>query len=136
MRSLNNELRELDLFSGVSRAQLAQISQHLTRLTLPAGRVLVHEGAVGDEFLILVEGRAEVSRDGRVIATLGRGDLVGELALLHEHGRGRRNATVTAVTDVAFYVGSRSGFRSMISAAPSVAEKVHLTATARTPIAA
>ena len=42
------------------------------------------------------------------IATIGRGDLVGEMALLQPPGSGRRNATVTAVTDAQIYAGSAS----------------------------
>ena len=49
---------------------------------------------------------AEVTQGGRSIATIGRGDLVGEMALLQPHGSGRRNATVTAVTDAEIYAGS------------------------------
>jgi CRP/FNR family cyclic AMP-dependent transcriptional regulator len=137
MRLFRDELRELDLFSQASRSELTVIARQLTRLEVEAGRVLVTEGTVGREFMILVEGEAEVSQGGRKIATLGPGDLVGEMALLHEQGRGRRNATVTAVTDVVIYAGSPSEFRQIIEAAPSVAEKVRQTVESRMmPVAA
>ncbi len=131
MHLIRDDLRELPLFAGASRSQLAVIRRHLTQLRVPAGKVLVHEDARGDEFMILVEGEAVVTQGGRLIATLGRGDLVGEMALLQERGRGRRNATVTALTDVVLYAGSRNEFRRILEAAPSVAEKVHQTAAAR-----
>jgi CRP/FNR family cyclic AMP-dependent transcriptional regulator len=137
MRLFRDELRELDLFSQASRSELTVIARQLTRLEVEAGRVLVTEGTVGREFMILVEGEAEVSQGGGKIATLGPGDLVGEMALLHEQGRGRRNATVTAVTDVVIYAGSPSEFRQIIEAAPSVAEKVRQTVESRMmPVAA
>jgi CRP-like cAMP-binding protein len=91
----------------------------------------MHEGALGNEFMILLEGDAVVSQGGRPIATVGRGDLVGELALLEGSGHGRRNATVTTVTDAVVYVGSPSEFRRILEAAPSVSEKVRKTAAAR-----
>jgi CRP/FNR family transcriptional regulator, cyclic AMP receptor protein len=134
MRLLRNDLRELDLFSEVSRSELAVIEQQLTRLKVGAGRVLVREGDVGNEFMIIVEGQAEVSRGGRTIATIGPGGLVGEMALLDGRGRGRRNATVTAITDAEIYAGSPSEFRRIIEAAPSVAEKVKQTVASRTPV--
>jgi CRP/FNR family cyclic AMP-dependent transcriptional regulator len=137
MRLFRDELRELDLFSQASRSELTVIARQLTRLEVEAGRVIVTEGTVGREFMILVEGEAEVSQGGRKIATLGPGDLVGEMAQLHEQGRGRRNATVTAVTDVVIYAGSPSEFRQIIEAAPSVAEKVRQTVESRMmPVAA
>lgn len=132
MHLIRDDLRELPLFAGASRSQLAVIRRQLTQLRVPAGKVLVHEDARGDEFMILVEGEAVVTQGGRPIATLGRGDLVGEMALLQERGRGRRNATVTALTDVVLYAGSPNEFRRILEAAPSVAEKVHQTAAART----
>jgi CRP/FNR family cyclic AMP-dependent transcriptional regulator len=136
MRTSNPGLRELPLFADASRSELDLIGRRLTLLTLPAGTVLMREGAPGEEFLILVQGEAEVSQGGKVIATVGRGDTVGEMALLDESGRGRRNASVKAVTNVDLYVGSRAEFRQIIDVAPSVAEKVHEMASSRGQVAA
>src|SRR5271170_6169101 len=117
MRLLKDDLRELDLFSEVSRSELAVIAKQLTRLKVKAGRVLVREGGLGNEFMIMVNGMAEVTQGGRSIATIGRGDLVGEMALLQPHGRGRRNATVTAITDGEIYAGSPAEFRRILEIA-------------------
>ena len=125
MRLLKDDLRELDLFSEASRSELAVIAKQLTRLKVKAGRVLVREGGIGNEFMIMVNGMAEVTQGGHSIATIGRGDLVGEMALLQPVGSGRRNATVTAVTDAEIYAGSPGEFRSILEASPSVAAKVH-----------
>jgi CRP/FNR family transcriptional regulator, cyclic AMP receptor protein len=127
---MKNELRELDLFSEVSRSELAVISRQLTRLKVKAGRVLVHEGAIGNEFMIMASGMAEVTQGGESIATLGRGDLVGEMALLQPYGS-RRNATVTAVTDAEIYAGSPAEFRRILETAPSVAAKVRQLSDSR-----
>lgn len=131
MGFLKDDLKELDLFSQASRSELAVIAQQLTRLRVKAGRVLVREGGLGNEFMILVDGAAEVTQAGRHVATLGRGDLVGEMALLQPQGSGRRNATVTALTDAEIYAGSASEFRRIMEAAPSVAAKVHHTIASR-----
>ena len=135
MRLLKDDLRELDLFSEASRSELAVISRQLTRLKVKAGRVLVREGGLGNEFMIMVNGMAEVTQAGESIATLGRGDLVGEMAILQPIGSGRRNATVTAITDCEIYAGSAAEFRRIMEAAPSVAKKVHQTIASRTPVA-
>ncbi len=127
MRLIRNDLQDLALFSEASRSELAVIGRQLTRLNIAAGTILVREGGRGDEFMIILEGEAEVSQGGRAIATIGHGDLVGEMALLHEDRRGRRNATVTALTDMVIYAGSPSEFRQILDAAPSVAEKVRQT---------
>lgn len=138
MRLLKDDLAEFPLFSQASRSELAVIRRHLTPLQISAGRVLVREGDRGDQFMIIAEGSATVTQGGQTIATLGTGDLVGEMALLDHDGFGRRNATVTVTTDAVVYVGSRAEFRGILDAAPSVARKVRETAASRTamPLAA
>jgi CRP/FNR family transcriptional regulator, cyclic AMP receptor protein len=137
MGFLKDDLKELDLFSQASRSELTVIAQQLTRLKVKAGRVLVREGGIGNEFMIIVDGTAEVTQGGVHLATLGRGDLVGEMALLQPQGAGRRNATVTATSDAEIYAGSASEFRRIMEVAPSVAEKIHETIASRTlPVAA
>jgi CRP-like cAMP-binding protein len=139
MGAFRDDLAELPLFSEVSRSEMAVVRRHLTPLRVPAGRVLVKEGARGDEFMIISQGEATVSHGDQSIATLGRGDLVGEMALLDE-GAGVRNATVTVNTDAIIYAGSRAEFRQILNSAPSVARKVRETVAARSaaaePIAA
>jgi CRP-like cAMP-binding protein len=132
MRLLKDDLAEFPVFSQASRSELAVIRRHLTPLVLPAGRVLVREGDRGDQFMIIAKGSATVSQGGRIIATLGPGDLVGEMALLDHDGIGRRNATVTVTSEAVVYVGSRLEFRGILDAAPSVARKVRETAQSRT----
>jgi CRP/FNR family transcriptional regulator, cyclic AMP receptor protein len=138
MRLLKDDLRELDLFSEASRSELTVIARQLTRLKVKSGRVLVREGGIGNEFMILVSGTAEVTQGGHAVATIGRGALVGEMAIVQPFGIGRRNATVTALTDCEIYAGSASEFRRILEVAPSVAEKVDQTIEARTriPVAA
>jgi CRP-like cAMP-binding protein len=133
MRLLKDDLRELNLFSDASRSELAVIARQLTRLKVKAGRVLVREGGIGNEFMVMVSGMAEVTQGGESIATIGRGDLVGEMAILQPIGSGRRNATVTAITDCEIYAGSAAEFRRIMEAAPSVAAKVRETIVSRTP---
>jgi CRP/FNR family cyclic AMP-dependent transcriptional regulator len=132
MRLLKDDLREMDLFSEASRSELAVIARQLTRLKIKAGRVLVREGGIGNEFMIMVSGMAEVTQGGESIATIGRGDLVGEMAIVQPLGSGRRNATVTAITDCEIYAGSAAEFRRIMEAAPSVAAKVRETIASRT----
>ena len=71
---------------------LAAIEQLADEVDVPAGTVLTRQGGSGQEFFVIVEGRARVERDGRHLATLGPGDFLGEMALLDERPR---NATVT-----------------------------------------
>ena len=131
MRTATDDLAELSLFSGATRPELALIRRNLTCVSVPAGRVLMHEGGPGNEFMIIAEGEALVSRGGRTIAKLGRGDLVGEIALLAKDGPMRRTATVTTCTTTRLYAGSRAEFQRILQAAPTVATRVLETSAAR-----
>jgi CRP-like cAMP-binding protein len=131
MRGFVDELADLPLFSDVSRSELVVVRRHLTPVQVSAGRVLMHEGARADEFMIMADGEATVSKRGHTIAILERGDLAGEMALLDKDGVRRRNATVIISADATVFAGSRSEFRQILEAAPSVARKVRQTVAAR-----
>jgi len=121
-------LADLDLFSGASPSEIARARQVLTMLKVDAGTVLMQQGGFGMEFLIIAEGEATVSIGTQLVATLGRGDFVGEMSLL---GRGRRTATVTAVTPLTFYVANSAEFTALLEAVPSVGERIVQTAAER-----
>jgi CRP-like cAMP-binding protein len=125
-------LGTLDLFADCSAAELERLGSLMTMLSAEAGTVLIGEGEIGAEFVILGEGTAEVTiRQGGqtvVLAELAAGDFVGEMSLL----RGtRRSATVTATSSLTFYVCNAAEFASLLDAAPSVAGKITAAAEAR-----
>ena len=121
-------LARLDLFAGCTPAQLAEARSLLTLLTVDAGTVLIREGGLGLEFLVIADGEASVTIGGQRVATLGPGDFAGEMSLL---GNARRSATVTAATPLVVYVANPAEFTSLLEVAPSVAERVTGAAAAR-----
>ena len=64
-------------------------------LRLKAGRTLVQQGQRGEDLFLLFDGVLRVEVDGKPVAEVGPGAILGEMALLHE---GRRTATLRAVT--------------------------------------
>ena len=109
------------LFSRCSKKQLIEIAQLADEIDLPAGRVLTKEGARGREFFVILEGRAEVERDGRVIATVCNGDFLGEVALVTDHPR---TATVTTTTPSRVLVLPTREFRQLLRTSPDIQGKV------------
>ena len=92
-----SRLRSIPLFKSVSDDELAQIAPFAEEVKVEAGRQLVKVGDFSYEFMAIEEGEAEVLRHGEHVADLGPGDFFGEIGLLE---RDRRNATVTAKTDM------------------------------------
>ena len=64
-------------------------------LRLKAGRTLVQQGQSGEDLFLLFDGVLRVEVDGKPVAEVGPGAILGEMALLHA---GRRTATLRAVT--------------------------------------
>ncbi len=111
-------LAEVPLFQGLSKKQLEQISSLMTRIREGAGTVLAKEGEPGYEFIIVLSGTIEVRRGTTVVATLGAGSYLGEIALL---GGRPRTATVVATTDVEIEVLDRREFMSLLADVPELA---------------
>jgi len=114
-------LQRVPLFERASKKELAEIAQLADELDLPAGRKLTAEGARGKEFVVIVDGAAEVRRKGRKVADLRAGDFLGEIALL----TGRpRNATVTTTKPSRVLVITAQAFRTLLRDVPSLQLKV------------
>lgn len=135
MRNRNhasNTLGHLELFADCTPRQLARIDSLLTQVNIPAGKVLIREGKLGSEFLIIVSGQAEVTKSTGVgvskVAELHDGAFVGEISLLQGVPR---TATVTATTDLTAYVSNPSEFRELLRTAPAAAQRIAEASTLR-----
>ena len=84
----------------------------------PAGETIAKEGAGGAAFFVIDSGEAVVTVHGREVATLGRGDHFGEVALIDD---GARSATVTATSDVVCFGLTYWEFRPLVQHNPKLA---------------
>ena len=114
-------LRNVALFSGCTNKELDRIARSGDEVKMPAGTVLADQGQTGREAFIVLEGDVAVKRNGRKVATLGPGAIVGELSLL-DHGP--RTATVTCETDAAVFVVDQRHFLAVIDDVPTIAHKL------------
>jgi len=92
-RDLEKMIADVDLFVGLSRAQIRQLAGAAREVSHPPGKAVAAEGHGGLAFHLVLEGQATVSRDGRELRTLGPGDYFGEISMID--GR-PRSATVVA----------------------------------------
>jgi CRP/FNR family transcriptional regulator, cyclic AMP receptor protein len=120
-------LSQAPLFQHLSRKELAQLARVSEDVEVAPGEVLCREGETGQEFFVIVDGEADVTRNGRRLTTRGGGDFFGEIALLEETAR---MATVTAKTPLRLFVLTRRDFRHLVETNPGVESKV-LRALAR-----
>jgi serine/threonine protein kinase len=92
-------LRALPLLKSLNDAELWQLVRIARWYRLPAGTLLVKEGAEARSCYLLLEGEARVTQQGKLINLLAPGTLFGELAFAEEHPAPRA-ATVSAASPV------------------------------------
>ncbi len=114
-------LSKVSLFSSCSNKDLEKISKAGDEVVLNAGSTIVDQGQTGREAFVLLKGSATVRRNGKKVATLGPGAVIGELSLL-DHGP--RTATVVADSDCTMLVISQRQFLGVIDAIPALAHKL------------
>jgi len=120
-------VRQFPLFKTLGHAELEKISRLLRpRFAVPAER-LIRRGERGNEMYFISSGAVEVSI-GRNRVRLGRGDFIGELALLNDR---RRRADVTALGYCQLLVLGADDFKSLLAMDPAIREAINRVATDR-----
>jgi CRP/FNR family transcriptional regulator, cyclic AMP receptor protein len=123
-------LKRVPLFYACSKRELGEIASVADELHLPKARNLTKEGTAGWEFIILLEGEADVVRNGKAVNELGPGDFIGEIALVSGKPR---TATVRTRGPARILVVTASGFRLLMRDVPSIQDKVLAALAARIP---
>ncbi|HEX6393584.1 MAG TPA: PEP/pyruvate-binding domain-containing protein [Acidimicrobiales bacterium] len=110
-------IEQVPLFTGLRDGDIAQIGSMFKERTFAAGETITKEGVGAAAFYVIESGEASVSIRGKQIATLGRGDYFGEIALIDE---GSRSATVAAATDVVCHGLTFWEFRPLVQTNPTI----------------
>lgn len=113
-------LRRVPLFSSLSKKDIAAVAKAGDELDFPPGHALVTEGETGSEAFVVLSGSVSVVRNGQKLATLGTGDIIGELALLDQSPR---TATVICDTACTALVIDRRHFVPLIDKSPALGIK-------------
>ena len=134
--SRSETIRALDgvpLFSGLTKRQLGAVAKLVDHMSFEPGAVLVQELDVGRRLIIIREGTAGVIRRGAVagegsakgieqgtsrrVATVGPGDVVGELSLIDGKPT---SASVVADTQLEALVLFRTRFNKLLGSMPEL----------------
>ncbi|MEO8297615.1 MAG: serine/threonine-protein kinase [Burkholderiales bacterium] len=94
-------LRSLEFFSQFGDVQLWEVVHRAKWQRFPVGHALYKRGEEGRTFHIIAAGGVEVIRDGAVVAQLGAGTSVGEMAYLAPSPELRQHSTDVLVTTTA-----------------------------------
>jgi CRP-like cAMP-binding protein len=121
-------IKQAPLFANCSKRELEEIAHLADEIDLGEGKEMTRQGSRGREFFVLLEGEADVTKNGRRINQLSSGDFFGEIALVSDSPR---TATVTATTPVRALVITDRSFRRLLKDQPEIQSKVVAALAAR-----
>jgi CRP-like cAMP-binding protein len=127
----HHKLEALPLFSSLGKKEIQRIGSLTDEVDVSEGKMLLHEGDFAHEFMVVLEGRAEVVRDSQHVAELGPGDFLGEAAALD---RGQRNATVVARSPMRVAVMTDRDMRHIAKEMPGVDAQLRQAAREHCPL--
>ena len=114
-------LKNVPLFSGCTKKELEKVAKAADEIEMKEGTLVVDQGQTGREAFVILQGDVIIRRNGRKIASLGTGDVVGELSLL-DHGP--RTASAVCATDCTLLVIDQRRFIGVLEDVPSIAHKL------------
>jgi CRP-like cAMP-binding protein len=90
-----NRLKAIPIFSHLSDEEAHRLAAFATETSIAEGQILMKQGDYSTELIAIEEGTADVIQDGKKVASLGPGSLIGEMGLFE---RRPRNADVIATS--------------------------------------
>lgn len=130
---------KVDILAPLSAEERRRLVEAVGIKTFAAGECPVRQGDAGDSFYIIKRGTVDVivekaGGDGVVVATLGPGNIFGEMSLLTG---AVRTATIRVKDDAEFVVIDRESFRDTLVNNPSIAESLsHILSERQAALAA
>ncbi len=80
-------LKAIPIFSELSDEEAHRLAAFATETSVAEGQILMKQGDYSVELIAIEEGTADVVRDGEKIASLKKGDLIGEIGLFERRPR-------------------------------------------------
>lgn len=128
-----NLLADIQLFDGLTHAQLEWVAQRAHRRVFPAGTNVLTIEQPGEAVYIILHGTVKIhveQGDGRdvILSILGAGDLLGEMSLIDSIGRSA--SALTLENSLMLWMGKQT-FNRLLDEFPPVARNLVRILTAR-----
>jgi CRP/FNR family transcriptional regulator, cyclic AMP receptor protein len=124
-------LAAIHVFQGLTVGERRMLARLVDELSAAPGEELMREGTFGYEVVFVESGSAEVRHGDAAIATVGAGDMVGDLAVLG--AAGTRNATVVATAPLRGVVLTSHFMHHVRKQMPALAEQIDRAAAQHQP---
>lgn len=119
-------LKEIEIFSGLSAAELAAIAAVTKELDYPEGKTIIKQKDVGETVFLIIKGRVEVimeQADGKKVMLdhIGSGGAFGEMALIDD---APRSATIRTIEPSQFLILHKQEFKETAMEFPRIALQI------------
>jgi serine/threonine protein kinase len=122
----------LDLNRVWSTAELRLLMSKASRCSVKAGEILFHQGEKGQRVYLVRQGLVEIFTEQygvrRRLSLIGRGEVIGEMAVLDDLGR---SATAMARTDLIAYTLDKDDFEELLDREPKLVRRLTQTLSRR-----
>lgn len=114
-------LRTTEILGKVPEVHLRDLVTAMTEVEIPAGSTIFYEGDPADAVYIIVSGEVRVEKDAVVVAICGKGEWLGELAVLDD---APRSATAIVQTHATLLKITRTDFEESLHKTPEIASGI------------
>ena len=111
-------ISSVPFFSGLTAKSRKTLIAQGKEISYRSGDTIVTEGTTGVGFFLILDGKAEVRKKGKVLATLSKGQFFGEMSLIDDMPR---SADVTALQPTKCWAITSWSFASVIKVHPELA---------------
>ena len=115
------DLSGVPLFEGLGTYALTEIAENAVKTYVRPQMTLAKQGDHGFGFAVILSGHADVKVDGEVVATLGPGDVFGEMSLATG---ARRSADVVSKAQMVVAQMMIWDYRSLVDKHPEVKDRI------------
>lgn len=116
-----SQLKRIPLFKDASDEELGVVAHFAESREVSKGTVLMREEGFSNELMAIEDGSAEVTKGGKRIAKLGKGDVFGEAGLVKDE---HRSATVTASSKMKLIILRYGEVARLRARAPNIYRRI------------
>ena len=115
---LAETIGSIPLFSGLDKKDRERIAGAGREVTFEKGKTILREGEPGLALLLILEGKVEVRKKGKLLSTLGNGGFFGEMTVIDDKPR---SADVVAVASTTCFGLTSWAFAGLVRTYPEIA---------------